>query len=54
MACAVRALLESVEFTRCFSVLNWLSLVKILILFPGHEDPSNALSHGPGGLEAVG
>ena len=31
MACAVRALLESVEFYPLFSVLNWLYLVKILI-----------------------
>ena len=33
MACAVRALLESVEFYPLFSVLNWLYLVKILIAF---------------------
>ena len=32
LTCAVRALLESVEFYPLFSVLNWLYLVKILIL----------------------
>ena len=32
LTCAVRALLEFVDFYPLFSVLNWLYLVKILIL----------------------
>ena len=47
MTCAVRALLESVEFTRCFSVLNWLYLVKILIL-------TRANPNGPSVMMMVG